>query len=300
MAQVTPKEADARRKLAKYGQMKRFSSLEGLPERAGFPESILIYLRHVHNISGMGLFLTMNMAKAMRDLPTMSWNTNIHIPAHKVTTSHKLLAMQIWHEARQEVLGITPPLTRKGIINTDYSGQAERNEEMNPDTIDELYIDPTTRDVHVNAERNEMVALLQHAKGAQFVKVHMQHSRLDTHEERSPQTKAAPRLTYKAVGLALVEGDYVIVQYRERLGIAVVEKVLDDVPTSDEYDYRSQLKHVVQKIDTDRAKQLTALDRKLLKTLTQSEAQSRMERLTRQLGVAMDSISLELPDLTED
>lgn len=297
MAHVTPKEAEARRALAKYGQMKRFSSLEGLPERAGFPVSILMYLRHSQQISGMGLFLTMDMARAMRNLPTMAWNEVILIPAHKVTTSHKLLAMQIWHEARQEVLGITPPLTRKGVINTDYSGQAERNEEMAIDPNYERYTDPTTQNVHVNAERNEMVALLQHAKGAQFVKVHMQHSRLDEYEEK---TKAAPRLTYKAVGLELVVGDYVIVQYRERLGIAVVEKVLDDVPTSDEYDYRNQLKHVVQKIDTDRAKQLTALDRKLLKTLTQSEAQSRMERLTRQLGVAMESISLELPDLTED
>lgn len=151
-------------------------------------------------------------------------------------------------------------------------------------------------EVKVNADRNEMIALLQHAKGARFVQVHMQHSRLDNRE--STQAAVAPRLTYKYIPQyvgKLNEGDYVIVQYAHRLGIGVVDKVLTEAPTSDEYDYNKSLRHVVQRIDVEKSAQLSALDRKMLKTITQSEANDRMERLTRQLGIALDKVTLELP-----
>ena len=55
----------------------------------------------------------------------------------------------------------------------------------------------------------------------------------------------------------------------------------NEAPTSNEYDYTREMKHVVQKIDVDRALRLAALDKSILKKITASEAQDRMERLLR-------------------
>lgn len=178
----------------------------------------------------------------------------------------------------------------------NYMAQAEDSAEIfrkGPDMT-------TEPQIRVNAERNEMIALLQHAKGAKFVKVTSQSSRLyETDSEVTGRT--GPSLVYKDTqGLDLKVGDTVLVQYRERLGIGKVVHVLDDVPTSDEYDWSIPLKHVVSKIDVDLPKRLALMDRNMLKTITQSEAHDRLERLTRQLGIAMDQVTLELPSLDEE
>lgn len=288
---MTPTEAAARRALVAYGPNKPFSNFSELTKRAGFPKIIMDYLKHSVRMSGMGLFLTMDMRHFMRVMPLDYKPYGYVADRRYVDGQTKRSALEIWHLAREAVLGIQPPLTKAGNINLDYGNKEE-------DMTNEKYIDPTSyraEEINVNAERNEMVALIQGHKGAQFVNVRMQHSRLD--ETESSAKKVGPRFTYKAIGLDLKEGDYVIFQYIDRLGIGVVDHVFTETPTSDEYDYNKKLCHVVQKIDVNRSKQLTALDRNLLRTLTQSEAQSRMERMTRQLGTALDSITLELPVL---
>lgn len=156
--------------------------------------------------------------------------------------------------------------------------------------------------VKMNAERNEMIALIQHAKGVQFVEVTIQTSTLvpagvDELGEilDRPKSKTSPILTYKAMGLDLVPGDIVVVQFRSRYGLAKVFRVLEDVPTSAEYDYENQMRFVIQKVDVERSAALDDIDRQLLKRLTASEAKDRVERLTRQLGISLDEIVLELP-----
>lgn len=256
-----------------YGPNKPYSSFDRLPQRAGLPLAVHMYLS-LRGVTGMAKFVT---AEALNLINKGSEDSHY-------TNKARCQAISVWNAARTARKDLTK--ANDPTLPDEDDEDNERRDKMEQDDVK-----------MVNADRNEMVALLQGAKGAQFVKVHMQHSRLDDHD--SQQRRTAPRLTYKAVDLNLAEGDYVIVQYRERLGIAVVEKILEDAPTSDEYDYRNQLKHVVQKIDVTRAKQLAELDRQILKKITASEAQDRMERLTRQLGIAMDAVTLELPKLED-
>ena len=291
---MTPTEAAARRALVAYGPNKPFTNFSALTKRAGFPAIVMDYLKYSIGVSGMGLFLTMDMRHFLHVMPH-NYKPYAYTPdRHYVDGQTKRSALEIWYMAREAVLGVKPPYTKAGNINLDYGNKEE-------DMTNESYIDPTSyhgEEVNVNAERNEMIAernemiaLIQGYKGAQFVNVHMQLSRLD----ETGQKRVGRRFTYKAIGLDLKEGDYVVVQYLERLGIGVVDHVFAETPTSDEYDYSKNMRHVVQKIDVTRSKQLVALDRQLLRSLTQSEAQSRMERMTRQLGVALDAITLELP-----
>lgn len=160
--------------------------------------------------------------------------------------------------------------------------------------MNDIYEDNNASGNRVNADRNEMIALLQGAKGAQFVNIRTNSSRLSTTKIKSG---VAPEFTYKAIDLDLKVGDKVVVQWRERFGIGEVVKVFSDVPTSSEYDYSHELKHVVQVIDTKRSLQLEELDRQMLRKITASEASDRLERLTRQLGIDMDQITLALPDV---
>lgn len=258
-----------------YGPNKPYSSFDRLPQRAGLPLAVHTHLS-LHGVTGMAKFVTAEALNLINKGGEDGYYTN----------KARCQAISVWNAART---------ARKDLTKAkDPSLPDEDDDILNDERRDEMEQDDVKM---VNADRNEMVALLQGAKGAQFVKVHMQHSRLDDRDER--HGRVGPLLTYKAVDLDLAEGDYVIVQYRERLGIAVVEKILEDAPTSDEYDYRNQLKHVVQKIDVTRAKQLAELDRQILKKITASEAQDRMERLTRQLGIAMDAVTLELPKLED-
>lgn len=256
-----------------YGPNKPYSSFDRLPQRAGLPLAVHMYLS-LRGVTGMAKFVTAEALNLINEGSEDSHYTN----------KARCQAISVWNAARTARKDLTK--ANDPTLPDEDDEDNERRDKMEQDDVK-----------MVNADRNEMVALLQGAKGAQFVKVHMQHSRLDDHDSQKRRT--APSLTYKAVDLDLVEGDYVIVQYRERLGIAVVEKILEDAPTSDEYDYRNQLKHVVQKIDVTRAKQLAELDRQILKKITASEAQDRMERLTRQLGIAMDAVTLELPKLDD-
>lgn len=266
-----------------YGPNRSYSSFDRLPQRAGLPLPVHTHLSF-HGVTGMAKFVTTEALNLINE----GYEGGLY------QSKARLQAISVWNAART---------ARKDLIKAKDPTLPDEDDEWYETWVkkprynerrDEMEQDDVKM---VNADRNEMVALLQGAKGAQFVKVHMQHSRLDEHD--SQQRRTAPRLTYKAVDLDLAEGDYVVVQYRDRLGIGVVEKILEDAPTSDEYDYRTQLKHVVQKIDVTRAKQLAELDRQILKKITASEAQDRMERLTRQLGIAMDAVTLELPKLEE-
>lgn len=153
-------------------------------------------------------------------------------------------------------------------------------------------------DNKVNADRNEMIALIQGAKGMQFAKVVTQFSRLEdaAGEGDNPRTlRQGPALTYKALNLDLKVGDIVVTQYRERFGIGSVVKIYEEAPTSNEYDYSNPLRYVLSKIDVDLSERLSALDNSMLKKITASEAQDRLERLTRQLGMDLSAITLELP-----
>lgn len=254
-----------------YGPGNKYSSFRMLAKRAGLPHSVLQWLGPLQGITGMRGFV---------DQKTLGLINRGHQRGF-YDNDERCAAISVWNAARKARVDLRKsPVDEQQLLD-------EANEEYGDEEMSEEKM--------VNADRNEMVALLQAAKGAKFVTVHMQHSRLDGHGG----SKIGPRLTYKAVGLDLNKGDYVIVQYHERLGIGVVETISDEAPTSDEYDYRQSLKHVVQKIDTDRAKQLALLDRQILQRITASEAQDRMERLTRQLGIAMDQITLELPKLED-
>lgn len=257
-----------------YGPNKPYSSFDKLPQRAGLPLPVHIYLSS-HCVTGMAKFVTAEVLNLINE----GYEEGLY------QSKARLQAISVWNAART---------ARKDLVKAKDPSLPDEDDILNNEWRDDMEQDDVKM---VNADRNEMVALLQGAKGAQFVMVYMQPSRLDDHD--SQQKRAAPRLTYKAVDLDLAEGDYVIVQYRDRLGIGVVEKILEDAPTSDEYDYRQQMKHVVQKIDTQRSKQLAELDRQILKKITASEAQDRMERLTRQLGIAMDAVTLELPKLED-
>lgn len=194
-----------------------------------------------------------------------------------------------WAEARNAVFGpphgSLPSRFLAPLAIEDFADEFET-------PIKEKKMDP-----QVNPDRNEMIALLQGAKGMQFVQIVMNFSRLTDDEEPDdlrPKSKG-PALIYKALELDMKRGDVVVVQYKERLGIGRVVKVLTEAPTSDQYDYRFPLRHVIQKIDLVRSAQLDALDEGMLKKITASEAQDRLERMTRQLGIALADISLELP-----
>lgn len=254
-----------------YGTGKTYSSFKGLVTRAKLPYVVYQFLKYDAGYTGMRQFCSQETLGVI----------NSGYARNMYNNDDRCQAISCWNAARK--------------ARTDL----RKNPEDCRQVIDEIEAENGDSDMieekMVNADRNEMVALLQGAKGAQFVRVHMQYSRLDDHDEQ--QKRVGPKLTFKAVDLDLAEGDYVIVQYRERLGIGIVDKVFADAPTSDEYDYRQQLKHVVQKIDVQRSKQLTELDRQMLKKITASEAQDRMERLTRQLGIAIDQVTLELPKL---
>lgn len=165
--------------------------------------------------------------------------------------------------------------------------------------MEEYNTDPNEAVARVNAERNEMVALLQSAKGAKFVTVVAQPSSMNVTLSHESRMKGGVKYTYKAVDLDLKAGDFVLVQFRGRLGIGMVIEVLGEPPTSNEYDWTIEMKHVIQKLDIDRSRQLAQLDKNMLKTITNSEAQDRLERLTRQLGIAMDKITLELPPIED-
>lgn len=270
--------------LRTYGPNKKFSSFKDLPHRARFPRSVHAWLEEAHGISGMAWFLTMNLPEAMEKLNLQGiygghrgyrYDRNSIATAFTITLQDTVTAAELWREARHDVLGLQPP--------TPEWEQPQEDEDM-------------TADIKVNADRNEMIALLQGAKGAKFVKVTMQNSRLeDAQSDTKPIKYAGLTLTYKAIGINLKRGDLVIVQYRDRFGIGRVVEVLADTPTSDEYDYSMPLRHVISKLDVTRSEQLLALDKSLLQKITASEANDRLERLTRQLGMTMDSITLELP-----
>lgn len=182
-----------------------------------------------------------------------------------------------------------------------------------------------TDEVKGNADRNEMIALLQHAAGAQFVSIRPQsytiraadsidleeddvdaapypYNRIGKLENAKPKPKTAssvPALTYKAINLALGVGDMVIVQYKSRFAIGLVDVVMEEPPTSVEYDYRLPIRNVVQKIDVGLSEGLSLMDREMLKKITRSESKDRLERITRQLGIDVSSITLEIPKIVD-
>lgn len=174
-----------------------------------------------------------------------------------------------------------------------------------------------TEEVKGNADRNEMIALLQHAAGAQFVLVRPQsytlrameidleddleielpypNNRLANAKPKAKPASSVPALTYKAINLALGVGDIVIVQYKSRFAIGLVELVMEEPPTSAEYDYRLPIRNVIQKVDVELSEGLSLMDREMLKKITRSESKDRLERITRQLGIDVSSITLEIP-----
>lgn len=247
-----------------YGPNREFSSFRELVRRSSLPRVVRDYLKFTYGYSSMSDFCSYGTRKLIEE-----GEENRHF-----TRDQALAAVDVWVRARDNRPDLALPAS--------HSPPTEEEEPM---------------DNPVNADRNEMIALLQGAKGAQFVQVQQCYSRVRDDEEGKTHRKGGPTLTYKAVDLDLKEGDTVVVQYRDRFGIAVVTKVMTEAPTSDEYDYSVKLKHVVQKIDTHRSTQLEELDRQMLRKITASEASDRLERLTRQLGIELDKITLTLPDV---
>lgn len=280
----------------KYGTGKPFSSFSNLRSRTEFPPEVHSFMQMESSVTGMTRFCDVStllfLVKRAKDYGNNNDNKRmkkaVHVWACAVLARSDIPANQPGKRAHT----VATTILENGLMAALASfGQTTKNSMEND-------MEEETQEVRVNAERNEMVALLQGSKGAQFVRVQMQHSRLDEHDKHNNRN-VGPQLTYKAIDLNLEVGEYVIVQYRDRLGIGVVNKVFEDVPTSDEYDYNTQMRHMVQKIDVDRAKQLTLLDRNILRKITGSEAQSRMERLMRHMGGQIDTITLELPALTK-
>lgn len=249
-----------------YGPNREFSSFDKLPGRAGFPSRVKAYLKISRGLQNMMQFCSHTTGQKIMD----GWG----LGSGGYSVQERDAAIRIWEKARE--------------ARPDIATNPRPTEEEEP------------MDNPVNADRNEMIALLQGAKGAQFVQVQQCYSRVRDDEEGKTHQKGGPTLIYKAVDLELKEGDTVVVQYRDRFGIAVVTKVMEEAPTSDEYNYSVKLKHVVQKIDTHRSAQLEALDRQMLRKITASEASDRLERLTRQLGLELDKITLTLPDVDKD
>lgn len=255
--------------MAYYAPNQTYSSFSALPRRAKFPGIVREYLKEVHGYTSMADFCQY----ATKDRINQGRKRN------RYGSGDAVRAYKIWVEACTARTDLV-----EGRINPEF------------------HIDEEERPMEktVNADRNEMIALLQGAKGAQFVTVEQSFSRLvDDEYSKNLQGKSGPLLTYKAVDLDLKQGDVVVVQYRERYGIGIVHQVLLDVPTSDEYDFNIKLRHVIQKIDTHRSAQLEELDRQMLRKITASEASDRLERLTRQLGMDMDKITLTLPEVGE-
>lgn len=243
-----------------YGPGLMFSSFRHLPSRADLPMPVHFQLRHTYGFTSM---------KDFCDDKTPAILLAILQAGHCHEVSYKR-ALAIWIKARDR---------RTDLINQEQTMDKEDD----------------TEETYGNADRNEMIALLQHAKGAQFVRVQQCWSRLQNDEGKKHARETGPTLTYKAHGLDLKEGDTVVVQYGERYGIGVVAEVLGEVPTSSEYDYRRPLKWVVQLVDGVRSASLTRHDAQILKRLTESEAHDRLERLTRQLGISLDDETLALP-----
>lgn len=258
-----------------------FSSFQKLKNRARFPYAVHNYLGFECGMSSMRRFFYLSTP----ELIMKGVKSNNH------SRETALRAIRIWVDGRKEVFGAyNPPELLDIVSNLIGNKIAPEGASMKEETMDN----------QVNADRNEMIALLQGANGMQFVKVVMNHSRL-TEEgvndlaDDAPKGKSGPALTYKALDLNLSNGDVVLVQYRERFGIGRVVKVYEEAPTSNEYDYRQPLRHAVQKVDVARSAQLEALDEGMLKKITASEAQDRLERLTRQLGMSVGDFKMELP-----
>lgn len=192
------------------------------------------------------------------------------------------------HEFRLRILGLLDHKMVEGF----YKLAAENLKHFEADQPENVNMEmENTMERKVHPERNEMIATLQGHLGAKFVTVTV------------AATAANERpvfLTYKAIDLDLKEGDGVIVQFRDTLALGRVNMVYDEVPTSDEYDYTNALRHVVQKIDVARSAQLTALDKQMLQKITASEASDRFERLQRQLGAVIDTMTLTLPELPKE
>lgn len=257
----------------------RWSSFQKLKERAQFPYQVHNYLGFECGISSMVNFFRIEVPELIL--------AGQRSGEYRDKTAER--AIQVWLTGRHEVFGIANPpelfSKTQQLIQTAPEGASMKEETM---------------DNQVNADRNEMIALLQGANGMQFVKVVMNHSRLADEgvndlADDAPKGKSGPALTYKALDLNLSNGDVVLVQYRERFGIGRVVKVYEEAPTSNEYDYRQPLRHAVQKVDVARSAQLEALDEGMLKKITASEAQDRLERLTRQLGMSVGDFKMELP-----
>lgn len=180
----------------------------------------------------------------------------------------KCEALSHWNAARKA----------HGVYKTPRDNEIQEENDMNGENI--------------AAGRNEMIALLQASKGAKFALV---------------TTSAKGRgtlLTYKYIPQHVGElavGDIVVCQ-RGTVDylVGTVDSILDEPPTTDEYNYNITLRHIIRKVDVEKSEALRELDRRMLKAITASEATDRLERLMRQLGTTADAISMDLPKVIED
>lgn len=275
-----------------FPALHKYANFDQLSRRTLFPRNVRSYLRGVTGITGMVQFLsrdTLNRLTMLKEEISRN-EKNRRGPLHRVfhrayeanpygiSMAEIETAIGMWHLIRTAAENKINPPTQPETGETEMS---RNNNHMSLDDDDNLR---GAREQLVNADRNEMIALLQHAKGAAFVSV----------------ACSGNTFVYKAVKLDLAEGDIVVVQVRDHVQIGTVTAVLPEPPTSDEYDYRKPMKHVVQKVDMDRDESLRLLDKNMLKRITSSEAQDRLSRLTAQLGISLDSITLDLPSPDSD
>lgn len=248
------------------GNGSAYANFNALPKRANFPRSVLDFLKTEIGVTGMRQFLDPGMLDVFR-----------YAYEHSTVPSFRedlRVARCIWAYARAAW-----GMPSANSANTSSNTIDKENDDMDYDDEDDA------ADQAINAGRNEMIALLQQAQGAKFVKVAMQNSRLTKVRQRDDYV-----LTFKVLKLEVKEGDLVLVQYNDRFGLGIVQSVSKTAPAPTEYDYSRPLRYVLEVIDTTMSKRLDLLDKTLHTQLAASEAQDRLERLTRQLGVSLNSI----------
>lgn len=285
-----------------FPALHEYANFDKLSHRTPFPRNVRNYLCDVTGITGMAQFLRPDTLLKLTTLKEETarneeWRrAPLHRTFHRtsganpygISTDDVETAIRMWHLIRTAAENISSPPTQ---LETGETEMSRSNNHMSRNNNHMGLDDDDLRDARaefMNADRNEMIALLHHAKGAQFVVI---ANRL------SHGSRGGDKCTAKAIGLNLSEGETVLCSSGHDKGmfIGIVSSVLPEAPTSAEYDYRHAMRHVIQRVDEDRLDALRKLDKELLQRITASEAQDRLSRLTAQLGLTLDDISLALP-----
>ena len=287
-----------------FPALHEYANFDQQTRRTPFPRNVRNYLRDVTGITGMAQFLSRDTLLKLTTLmeETARNEENRRAPLHRsfhrasganpygISKADTEVAIRMWHLIRTAAENISSPPTQ---LETGETEMSRNNNHMNRNN-NHMNLDGDGDDVRdaraefMNADRNEMIALLHHAKGAQFVGIA---------NRCTDGSRGSWNCIAKAIGLDLSEGETVLCSSGRGKGlfVGIVSSVLPEAPTSAEYDYRQSMQHVIQRVDEDRLDALRKLDKELLQRITASEAQDRLSRLTAQLGLTLDDISLALP-----